>query len=414
MQAVKRVTFVVLALLGVALIDGALTVVARAAEFRLRDGDRVVLLGGTLIEREQNYGCWETMLTSQFPNRNITFRNLGWSGDTVWGESRALFGKPEDGYKALVEQLTAAKPTVILLGYGGNEAYAGDAGLPKFIEQARQLFKTLEQTGARIVVLAPLNHEKLPAPLPDPSTYNKAVWHYRDALHDFAIGRDHFWVDLEPWLREVTTGDKPLQLTDDGVQLSVVGYLITAAGLENEMQLAPPGWKAELDASGKVRHAVSAELSEVKAGAGMLSFQAVAQRLPFTAITRQPGRCATLRVHDLPDGTYRLLADGKAIAEATSDDWARGVAFDIPAELRQIDQLRSTIIKKNELFFHRWRPQNFTYLFGFRKHEQGQNAKEIPEFDPLVEAQEKRIAELRVPRVHRFELIAVKSVEGSK
>ena len=46
--------------------------------------------------------------------------------------------------------------------------------------------------------------------------------------------------------------------------------------------------------------------------------------------------------------------------------------------------LRSAIRKKNELFFHRWRPENWTYLFGFRKQEQGQNAVEIPQFDPLI------------------------------
>jgi hypothetical protein len=34
-------------------------------------------------------------------------------------------------------------------------------------------------------------------------------------------------------------------------------------------------------------------------------------------------------------------------------------------------------------------------LFGFRKHEQGQNAKEIPMFDPLIEAADKRIQELK-------------------
>ena len=48
------------------------------------------------------------------------------------------------------------------------------------------------------------------------------------------------------------------------------------------------------------------------------------------------------------------------------------------------EQLREWIVKKNELFFHRHRPQNETYLFLFRKHEQGNNAVEIPQFDPLI------------------------------
>ncbi len=69
---------------------------------------------------------------------------------------------------------------------------------------------------------------------------------------------------------------------------------------------------------------------------------------------------------------------------------SRKIAAGKPYEL-----LRAAIRKKNELFFHRWRPANWTYLFGFRKHEQGQNAREIPEFDPLIAAWETRIGGLR-------------------
>jgi len=54
-------------------------------------------------------------------------------------------------------------------------------------------------------------------------------------------------------------------------------------------------------------------------------------------------------------------------------------------------------VKKNEMFFHRWRPANWTYLFGFRKHEQGQNAGEIPQFDPLIKEWEERIRKLNNP-----------------
>ena len=64
---------------------------------------------------------------------------------------------------------------------------------------------------------------------------------------------------------------------------------------------------------------------------------------------------------------------------------------------RQSERLRQTIVAKNRLYFYRWRPENETYLFGFRKHEQGQNAREIPQFDPLIAEKEKEIAKLRVP-----------------
>ena len=54
-----------------ALLVAALPCAARADDsvppFEFKDGDRVVLVGNTLIEREQRYGWWELALTARFP-----------------------------------------------------------------------------------------------------------------------------------------------------------------------------------------------------------------------------------------------------------------------------------------------------------------------------------------------------------
>ncbi|MDA1016972.1 MAG: nodulin-26, partial [Planctomycetota bacterium] len=55
---------------------------SRAEGFSFRAGDRVVLLGGTFIEREQRYGHLELELTIASGGK-ATFRNLGWSGGTA-------------------------------------------------------------------------------------------------------------------------------------------------------------------------------------------------------------------------------------------------------------------------------------------------------------------------------------------
>src|SRR5262249_10327405 len=85
--------------------------------------------------------------------------------------------------------------------------------------------------------------------------------------------------------------------------------------------------------------------------------------------------------------------------------WAEGVEIRGGPEFEQVEALRKAINRKNELYFYRWRPQNETYLFGFRKHEQGNNAREIPLFDPLVAEQEKEIARLKMPVPHVYELV---------
>lgn len=92
----------------------ALTGLARAhpgfaAEFKLVDGDRVVLIGDTLIERDQKHGYLGTMTTATNPDRAISFRNLGWSADTVRGLSRVRFGPPEEGWQHLIDPLDRAQ-----------------------------------------------------------------------------------------------------------------------------------------------------------------------------------------------------------------------------------------------------------------------------------------------------------------
>src|SRR5262249_19787759 len=107
-------------------------------------------------------------------------------------------------------------------------------------------------------------------------------------------------------------------------------------------------------------------------------------------------------------GKYELKIDGNRVADGSANDWAFFRTFERSPEYNQAEKLRQLIIEKNQLFFHRYRPQNETYLFGFRKYEQGNNAVEVPQFDALIEAKEKEIAKLRVPVKHTYELAPAK------
>src|SRR6266700_3223886 len=142
------------------------------AAFELLNGDRVALLGDTLIEREQSYGHLEFLLTTHYPDRNIIFRNLGWSADTPLGVSRAGFDPPESGLERLKEQLAAFKPTVVFLGYGMASSFDGQPGVTKFSSELNKLMDTVQQIAGevkvRFVLLSPIRHERLPGPLPDP------------------------------------------------------------------------------------------------------------------------------------------------------------------------------------------------------------------------------------------------------
>src|SRR6185295_1583914 len=125
------------------------------------------LIGSTLIEREQRYGYWEAAITARNPDKKITFRNLVWSGDSVWGDARAEFGTQADGYKHLIDHVRAEKPTVIIVGYGTNESFAGPERLPQFKEQLQTLLDDLATPQARFVLLSPMKMLKLPPPMTD-------------------------------------------------------------------------------------------------------------------------------------------------------------------------------------------------------------------------------------------------------
>jgi lysophospholipase L1-like esterase len=368
-----------------------------ADRFELLDGDRVVFLGNTLIEREQRYGYWETLLTIRYPHRHIQFRNLGWSGDTVFGDARAGFGSIAEGFRHLKEHVLALKPTVIFIGYGSNESFEGQTGLSRFLQGLGVLLDTLAVTKARIVLLSPLCHESLGPPLPDPKEHNKILRLYRDALRKVADERGYLFVNFYDLLGEGAKASLHAPLTDNGIHLTAYGYWRAGAALERGLGLTPLRWQVEVQRQGKLRN------KQFTVARQTLPPPLPPANTPVTAL--QPGDRPLLRIRNLVAGTYRLKIDQLPVAHATAAEWSNGVNLVRGPEVEQVERLRQAIIEKNRLYFYRWRPQNETYLYGFRKQEQGQNAREIPLFDPLVAKLEEEIARLSVAVSHRYELV---------
>jgi lysophospholipase L1-like esterase len=398
--------------LGVAILLGLASSSDAAPPFELVDGDRVVLIGGTLIERDQSYGYLETRLVRRYPGRSITFRNLGWSGDTVEGPSRAGFGRVADGFKHLQEHVLALMPTVIIIGYGSNEAFEGAAGLPRFLQNLDKLLASIGPTGARLVFLGPSRQEDLGPPLPNPGRHNADLALYRDALKVVAEKRGAPFIDLFEALPDGAKASPRLPLTSNGIHLTPYGYWREAAEIEKALiprtRAIPIPDESEPLPATRLSFSFDTTVSKPDAAKGGIRLQLLDAALPAPRPPDggpdEPADRRTLRASGLGPGRYTLKVDGKPVATADADAWKAGIDLTRGPEFDQVEALRSAIHAKNELYFYRWRPQNETYLFGFRKHEQGQNAREIPEFDPLVEAKEAEIARLRVPVPHTYEL----------
>ena len=287
---------------------------AAEKKFELQDGDRVVFVGNSFFERDYKHCFLETLLTARFADRNITFRNLGWSGDNVWGEARA-WRRAMDGFKNLEKDITGLQPTVIFVSYGMNESFNGESALPDFVSGLERMLDMLARTGARsFVLISPMRHENLGAPLPDPAEHNRVLKLYVDELKKVADKRAHHFVDLFS-----AAGEKPETAqvrTENGIHLNAFGQYVSAVETAKQLNASPAVALVE-------------KLNPLKKSEAPLA------------------------------------------------------------------PLHSAVVAKNELFFHRWRPENDTYIFGPRKHEQGRNAKDIPMFDPLIQEKEKEIATLR-------------------
>lgn len=386
------------------------------SRFALNDGDRIVLVGDTLIERDQRYGYLETLLTLSHPGTNLTFRNLGWSGDTVAGLSRAGFDPPEAGYRQLIQQVLAAKPTVLIVGYGMAESFDGEAGLPRFVSGLNRFLDAVSSTKARVVLLSPIAHARLGPPWPDPSAHNADLARYSHAIAEVARARGAWFIDLfEPSRRREAERAEP-PITDDGVVLNETGYRylagLIARGLNSSASAGRAVPRVELKPDGAVGPVSGAKVAGVERTGGDPRFRLTREALGVLgdeAGARWIDPTIVVAVSGLPEGRYELRADGRRLPvdARPADEWARGVRVSGGPDVEQMERLRATINRKNRLFFHRWRPQNITYLFGFRKHEQGRNAVEIPQFDPLVAEQEARIAGLRKPEAHDYELVRV-------
>jgi lysophospholipase L1-like esterase len=352
-----------------------------ANPFELIDGDRVVLLGGTFFERAQRYGWLEAAMQARFPDRQFTVRNLAWSADTVWADSRGIFDTPEIGYAQMIEQVRELRPTVILLNYGANESFEGKAGLAEFIAGYEQLLNDLSVTGASKVLLSPHLLLKLAPPLPDPAAQNKRLAEYTRAIQKLAKDRHlHFANLLATGMRRPLTPKH----SDAGLHFNEAGYRQVSQGVVDAVfGYGPREASTTIDATAqKATESKGCSVSGIKMSPKSIEFR----------VTFEPGYVGdlTLRGQGFLKGTYEILVNGSPAGRISTERPSfTGVTIPLGSRL---DKLREAIVRKNELYFYSWRPQNITYLFLFRKHEQGNNAKEVEEFRPLVEKLEAEIA----------------------
>ncbi|MEK6238436.1 MAG: GDSL-type esterase/lipase family protein, partial [Planctomycetales bacterium] len=192
----------------------------------LRPGDRIALIGNTLLERSQFFGQLETLLHQRFPKHKLTVRNLCWSAD-------AFDVQPRPANFADIEQhLTHEKADVIFAAFGFNESFAGKEGVEAFHRGLSEYVAKLKsksyngKTAPRVVLLSPVANENVQG-VAAADLNNERIARYAEAMQAVAAEQKVGFVDVFEATREAM--ESPGQdLTFNGIHLEEAGYELFA------------------------------------------------------------------------------------------------------------------------------------------------------------------------------------------
>lgn len=233
-----------------ALLALTLSTPAWAAPLEFKKDDHICIIGNTTAERMQHYGWLETLLHAHFPQHELVFRNLGYSGDEVDGwqnpshRMRSMsFGTQDEWLSGVAPcpqpaklskrdagkvrdnrfELTNTKADVIFAFYGYNESFAGEAGLVKFKADLEAFIKhTLGQkyngkSAPRLVLFSPIAQELIDDPnLPGKAAVaatNARLKLYTAAMAEVAKANEVKFVDLFEPTKKLGETPAPAQNT---------------------------------------------------------------------------------------------------------------------------------------------------------------------------------------------------------
>jgi lysophospholipase L1-like esterase len=415
---------------------------ALGADFFIHDGDRVVFLGNSITEQRLYTTYIEAYALTRYPNWKLTFRNVGWGGDTAWLRQRAhpnegqLFAADEATQQKMVEDsvgrglerdVLPLHPTAVTIKFGMNDhsyqAFREDI-FRAYVRSQTQLAKVLEAHGARVAFLTPQPIEEKRSD-PDQDVKNESLRKFSDGLRDVAAKEGAVFVDqFAPYmamlLRERASNPDHMIGGGDAVHPGPIGHTVMAWAVLKGLEATPLVSSAEINASAKsVAKAERCRIENLKVEDGKVSFDRSDEALPMPIDPHaEPALKLApilddldqyeLQVTGLPAGTYDVNIDGEPAAKLTSEELTKGcnlaaTAGPITAQSRQV---LSLVFQKNDLYFKRWRD---VQLFNMPKwlaspEVESKRTAELARLDREIAYAEDQINRARQPKSHHFEI----------
>jgi len=415
-----------------------------AGEFFVQDGDRVVCLGDSITEQRLYTTYIEAYVLTRHPEWKLTFRNVGWGGDTSWLRQRShpneaeLFAADPEKQERMVEEAVAhglardvlpLKPTVVTIKFGMNDhsyqPFREDI-FRAYVRSQNELGKVLKANGARVVYLTPQPIEDK-RPDPDKDARNVSLRKFSDGLKEVAEKQNARFADqfdpyMEMLLRERAGNPSRYVGGGDAVHPGPIGHTVMAWAVLKALGATALVSRADIDAGqARASSAENCQVTGVKSSGGNLSFERLDKALPMPIDARADKALELapvlgdldryeLRVTGLKPGTYDLKIDGEIATQVTAEELAKGcnLATKAGAITEQARRVLDLVFEKNNVYFQRWRQ---VQLYGFPAWAQGPEVEakrkaELERLDRQIEELERKINNARSIKPHRFELIS--------
>jgi len=415
---------------------------AVAAEFFIKDGDRVVFLGDSITEQRLYTTYIEAYALTRHPEWKLWFRNVGWGGDTSWLRQRAhpdekqLFAADEASQQKMVEDsvgrglkrdVLPLKPTAVTIKFGMNDhAYQQfrEDIFKAYVRSQTECAKVLEANGARVAFLTPQPIEDK-RPDPDKDVKNQSLRQFSDGLKAVAAKTGATFVDqFDPYmaimLRERAADPGAFIGGGDAVHPGPAGHTIMAWAILKGLGAPALVSRAAIDgATGRVVAAEHCQVANLKADGATVSFDRSDDALPMPVDPKaepalkiapilQDLNRYELQVTGLPAGTYELSIDGEPAGKVSSEELTKGwnLATSAGPITKQAQEVLALVFQKNNQFFQRWRT---VQLYDFPAWAQSPEAEskrgaELARLDSQIGETEDQINAARKPKSHRFEL----------
>ncbi len=313
-----------------------------------QDGDRVAFVGNSITHGGFFWPFVMTYYATRFPERNITFFNIGISGDNAGGLVRRMNS-----------DILPHNPTVSVLMIGMNDVSRGmylpgadtvgrGAKAAKVLETYKAAYKTvvdsLKAHSRELILLTPsIYDQESQVETPNNKGVNDVLYTFGEYIKSIAPSYNatlvDMWAETNKINRAIIANDPTKSvLRKDRVHPDEPGSLVMAYEFLKDTKAPKYVSLVEINAkSGKVTETENCKVSNVKVSKnGNLSFEMLEGSLPYPVNAKAMSileyipfvddfNNEIVRVQGLKKGTYALSIGDAEVGEYSSSELADGI-----------------------------------------------------------------------------------------